>query len=126
MYRINLDVINKIIYIEASGSISMEEIRTAIANLSIIFDKFDRRQYSMLFLEQRLDPLSQDSLPDVKKALGFVLGWAKKIAVVNSNRTVTKMQMKRIEAEVRKDVNSNIPIMRFQTIKEAMNYINQK
>lgn len=126
MYRINLDVINKIIYIEASGSISGEEIKNAISNLSIILDKFDRRQYSILFFEQRLDPFSQEHLPEIRNALGVVLGWAKKIAVVNSTRTVTKMQVKRIEAEVRKVVSSNIPIMRFQTLNEAMNYINHK
>jgi hypothetical protein len=111
-------------YIEASGSVSAMDIRNAVADLSKVFDKSDRGQYSMLFLEQRLDPLPQDSLPDLKKAMKLVFGWAKKIAVVNSCRTVTKMQVKRIEAEVRKDVYSDIPIMRFQTLKDAMNYIN--
>jgi hypothetical protein len=124
VYRINLDVINKIIYIEASGSISLENIKKAVVELRNLIDKLDQGQYSMLFLEQRLDPFSQDSLPAMKKALELVLGWAKKIAVVSGNRTVTKMQVKRIEAEVRKEVNVSIPIMRFQTINEAMNYIN--
>lgn len=125
MHRINLDVINKIIYIEASGSISVMDIRNAVADLSKVFDKSNRGHYSMLLLEQRLDPFPQDSLPDLKEALKLVLGWAKKIAVVNSCRTVTKMQVKRIEAEVRKEVYSDIPIMRFQTLKDAMNYISK-
>ncbi len=124
MHRINLDVINKIVYIEVSGSVSATDIRNAVSELSKVFHKSDRRLYSMLFLEQRLDPLPQDSLPDLKKAMKLSLGWAKKIAVVNSCRTVTKMQVRRIEAEVRKKVHSDIPIMRFQTLKDAMNYIN--
>ncbi len=124
MYRINLDVIKKIIFIEASGSISLEEIKKGLADLSNLIYKLDRRQYSMLFLEQRLDPFSQECLEVTQKALILVLEWAKKIAVVYGNRTVTKMQAKRVEAEARKEVISNIPIMRFRTIDEAMKYIN--
>ena len=124
MHRINIDVINKIIFIEVSGSISVVDIRSVVAYMCDLFDKFDRGQYSMLFLEQRLDPFPQDCLPYIKKASERMLGWAKKIAIVTSNRTVSKMQMKRIEADIRIEVNSDTPIMKFQTIKEAMNYIN--
>lgn len=124
MYRINLDVVNKIFYIEASGSISSEDIKSAVADLKNLIDKLDRRQYSMLFLEQGLDPFSQDSLPAIQKALELVLDWAKKIAVVSGNRKVTQMQVKRIESEARKELNISIPIMRFRSVDEALNYIN--
>ncbi len=125
MYRINLDMVNKVIYIEASGFISQGDINYILVTLCNIMDRFDKGQYSVLFLEHRLDPLPQDNLQLAKKALELVLCWAKKVAAVSGNRTITMMQAKRIEAEARKEIDSNIPIMRFQTIIEAMNYINQ-
>lgn len=123
MYRINLDVINKIICIELSGSISLNEINTYLAEIKDLVNKFERGRYSMLILAQRLDPFAQNCLPVVQQITEIILNWAHKIAVVNGNRTLTKMQLRRTETEARKKVSSDTPIMRFQVINEAMNYL---
>ena len=125
MYRINLDVINKIICIEVSGSMSLKEINEFIIDLYDWVNKFQKKQYSMLIMAQRLDPLSQDNLPVFEKVLEIALIWANEIVFVYGNRTVTRMQLSRIEAEVRKKINSNTPIIRFQYIHEAENYLNR-
>ncbi len=124
MYRINLDVISKIIYVEISGSMSSAEIDAYVTELSNLVYKFDKRQYSMLFLCQRLDPFSQDNIQAIQKATELIIDWAKKAAVVCGNRIVTKMQLKRVETEARKNVTSSTPIMGFRFISEALNYLN--
>lgn len=125
MYRINLDVINKIICIEVSGSMSMKEINNFIFDIDDLVSKFVQRQYSMLIMAQRLDPLSQDNIPVFQQLLVIALKWANKVVFVNGNRTVTRMQLSRIETEARRRTNSNTPIVKFNLINEALNYLNR-
>jgi hypothetical protein len=125
MYRINLDVINKIICIEVSGSMTLDEIHSSINDFSDLVSKFQQRQYSMLILAQRLDPISQDNLPVFQCLIELALTWAERIAVVNGNRTITKMQLKRIESDIRNKLKSDTPLKRFHIIAEAMNYLDR-
>jgi hypothetical protein len=125
VYRINLDVINKIIYIEVSGSMSMKEINNFLVDIKDLVNRFRQRQYSMLIMAQRLDPLSQNNIPLFQQVIEIALNWADKVVIVNGNRTVTRMQLSRIEAEARNRTSSNTPIVRFHVINEAVNYLNR-
>lgn len=125
MYRINLDVINKIICIDVSGSMSSKELNKFIVDINDLVIKFEQKQYSMLIMAQRLDPLSQDNLPVLQQVAEIALQWADKIVIVNGNRTVTRMQLSRIVNEARKRIKSNTPIVKFHVINEAVNYLNR-
>jgi hypothetical protein len=125
MYRINLDIIYKIICIEISGSITIDEINTYIKEIGELVNIFRPNQYSMLLSVRRLDPFPQDSLPIVQKAFELSLNWAKKIAIVNGNRIITKIQLERIVSTSRENIKSDIQILQFHTIREAMNYLNK-
>jgi hypothetical protein len=125
MYRINLDVINKIICIEVSGSVSLKENNNLIIDIDDLVNKFPQKQYSMLFIVQRLDPFSQDNLPLSQQVAETALQWANKIAIVIGNRTVTGMQLSRIATEARRKTNSITPVVIFHVINEAVNFLNR-
>ena len=125
MYRINLDVINKIICIELSGSLTLNEINHFIVDIDDLVNKFRQGLYSMLIMAQRLDPLSQDNIPIFQHVLELALSNANKVVIVNDNRTLTRMQLARLEIEARKKTNSKIQIVIFHAINEAMNYLNR-
>lgn len=125
MYRINIDDINKIICIELSESMSWKEINNFIVDINNLVIMFPQKQYKVLVMTQRLDPLSQDNIPVFQQAVEIALKWAKEIVIVKGNRTVTRMQLSRIESEAIKITNSSTPITRFQYINEAVNYLNR-
>lgn len=125
MYRINIDVNNKIIYIEVSGSMSLQEIISFIDDICDLVNKFGQRQYSMLIAAQRLDPLSQDKLPVVQQVAELALQWADKIALVYGNRTITRMQLSKIVTGARRNTHSNTPIASFQVINKAVDFLKQ-
>jgi hypothetical protein len=104
---------------------SSKEINNFIVDINDLVSKFVQRQYSMLMMAQRLDPLSQDNIPVFQQVLEIALKWANKVVIVNGNRTVTRMQLSRIETEARKRINSNTPIVNFHVINEAVNYLNR-
>jgi hypothetical protein len=103
----------------------MKEINNFIFDIDDLVSKFVQRQYSMLIMAQRLDPLSQDNIPVFQQLLVIALKWANKVVFVNGNRTVTRMQLSRIETEARRRTNSNTPIVKFNLINEALNYLNR-
>jgi ABC-type sugar transport system substrate-binding protein len=125
VYRINLDVINKIICIEVFGSVSLKENNNLIIDIDDLVKKFPQKQYSMLFIVQRLDPFSQDNLPLSQQVAETALQWANKIAIVIGNRTVTGMQLSRIATEARRKTNSITPVVIFHVINEAVNFLNR-
>ncbi|MDF2544432.1 MAG: hypothetical protein K0S47_4150 [Herbinix sp.] len=125
MHKIIVDVLSEIVFIELSRNFQTESIKDYVADLNKLTVRFDARTYSMLILADRLDPLSQESIPEFQKVIEIALTWSKKIAVVHGNRTLTLMQMKRIEAEARKKTNSEIKVMRFITKYDAIQYLTE-
>ena len=123
MYRFAVDEINKIIHIDISGFLKKDEILAFANDKRELFKQYNQNEYSLLIDAQRLDAISQDSVQYYQEAMETGLNWAKKIAVVNGNRMVTRMQMKRIESTARQDSEEKIAIMRFKTIAEALRYI---
>jgi hypothetical protein len=124
MYRFNLDANNKVIYIELSGSISLEEINACINDLRNLASNHSQRMYSILFITQKLDPFSQVNLPAIQHAFEIALNWANKIAFVYGNRTITRMQLRRIESYAREKLNSDTPVLRTTVLNDAMTYLN--
>lgn len=125
MYRINLDNNKKIICIDISGSMSLDEIYSFINEFSDLVSKFNQRQFSILILANRLDPISQDNVVVFQQIIEIAHIWANKIAVVYGNRIITKMQLTRIESEIRNKLNSDTPLKGFYIISEAMNYLSK-
>lgn len=123
MYNFMVDIVREIVFIELSGSLSIEQIKEYVNDIHQLTLKFESKRYSMLILANRLDPISQYAIPHFRKAIEKALAWANKIAVVNGNRTITLIQMKRIEAEARAIIHSDTKIMRFKTKKEALIYL---
>ena len=126
MYNLIIDVVNKIEFIELLGSLAYDQIKSYVSDLHKITDRHETKLYSMLIMANRLDPLSQNNLPHFQEAIEIALSWADKIAVVNGNRTLTLIQMKRIESEARKLVNTDIKIMRYKSKNDALKYILSK
>jgi hypothetical protein len=104
---------------------SSKEIYNFIVDINDLVNKFHQGQYSMLIMAQRLDPLSQGNIPLFQQVMETALKWADKVVIVNGNRTVTRMQLSRIEIEARNKINSNTPIIKFHVITEAVNYLNR-
>lgn len=125
MYRINIDVIKKLLIVEISGRMPLEEVQVYINDLTATVKKFDEKELSMLILAQRMDPLPQECINLFKEAIILLLTSLKKVAVVHS-RFVTQMQMRRLEEEVKTENIIEGTIMRFKTKKDALQYLNSR
>lgn len=123
MYRFSVDEIHKIILIEISGFLQQGEILQFGNDKKELFNQYEPHTYSLLIDAHRLDPICQDCIPLYQEVMAIGFDWAKRIAVVSGNRTVTRMQMSRIEASIRHVKEENIPIMRFDSMQEARLYI---
>ncbi|HWT73878.1 MAG TPA: hypothetical protein VN258_04045 [Mobilitalea sp.] len=122
MYHITLDITSKIIFIEFTGGMNVDEINAYINDLLEIIDKFSNKELSMLVLAQRMDVIPQNCLQNFMKTTEITLTRFKKVAAVHS-RFVTQMQMKRLEAEVYNNINTETRILRFKSKKEALDYL---
>jgi hypothetical protein len=125
MYRFAVDEVNKIIHIEVSGVLERDEILAFVNDKRELFKQYLPQEYSLLIDAQRLDAISQDCIQLYQEVMEVGLDWAKKIAVVNGNRMVTQMQMKRIESSAKQKYETKIAIMRFKSIPEALRYIKE-
>lgn len=122
MYQINLDITNNILCIEVSGSLNREEVIAYLNDIMEITNKFGAKELSMIVYSQRLDPLPQECVPIFSKITEIAVTHMKKVAVVHS-RTVTQMQMKRLETEVCRMLDTEPRIFRFKTKKQAWDYL---
>lgn len=123
MYSINIDSSTRIINIELSGIMDKEEVERYTAEINSLLPRLHGGEYSMYADLRRLDPVSQDSLPLLIEASRNSLLHFRKIATVHK-RTVTKMQMRRIESTAKaNDDNIQNKIVRFYTPREAMSYL---
>ena len=124
LFDLLIDVPKNRVFIDLYGYFSFEHIKEFVDHLNQLTDAFQPNTCSILVMENRLAPISQDNLTYMQKATEILLPWADKIAVVNSNRTLTHIQMKRIVAEVSKVINVNDNVKRFKTKNDALKYLN--
>jgi hypothetical protein len=122
MYRIKEDYAKSLILIEIKGKMERKEVESFANELSDIFDRYPLKSMSVISCNERMDPLSQENARIMKAVTQECVLKANKIAVVHK-RTVTKMQLKRLEKEVKEDGHHGVPIMRFSTREEAQDYI---
>ena len=122
MYSINTDHVDKIIYIELSGVMDKEEVETYASEVNTLLSQLESKEYSMYANLVKLDPVSQDSLPYLITASKNSLRRLRKIATVHK-RTVTLMQMRKIETNAKEGDFIENKIMRFRSRIEAMHYL---
>lgn len=122
MYNITIDSEAKLIYIELSGFMDQKEVEASATEVISILSQLKDKEYSMYADLGRLDPIPQDSIPIVTEAFKKSLLQLKKIATVH-NRTVTRMQMRRIETSAKEGNNIENQILRFRTREEALSYL---
>ena len=122
MYSIDIDHIDKIISIELSGFMTKEEVIAYASDVSNLLSKLESKEYSMYANLEKLDPVSQDSLPYLIEASKNSLIKLNKIATVHK-RTVTQMQMRRVESNANEGNTIENKIMRFHSREEAMYFL---
>jgi hypothetical protein len=122
MYCINIDHVEKLINIELSGFMSKEEVKTYSSEVNKLLSQLDSKEYSMYADLSKLDPVSQDSRPYLITASKNSLLSLRKIATMHK-RTVTHMQMRKIETNAKEGFPIDNKIMRFSSRREAINYL---
>ncbi|MDF2904880.1 MAG: hypothetical protein K0R34_201 [Herbinix sp.] len=122
MYSIHIDHVDKIIIIELSGFMGKEEVESYAGEVNSLLSQLEAKEYSMYANLAKLDPVSQDSLPYLIKASKNAMLNLKKIASVHK-RTVTQMQMRKIETNANEGDSIDNKIMRFHSRREAMHYL---
>lgn len=122
MYSINIDHVEKIIYIELSGFMGKEEVKDYASEVNTLLSQLESKEYCMYANLAKLDPVSQDSLPYLITASKNSLLSLRKIATVHK-RTVTHMQMRKIETNANEGDLIDNKIMRFSSRREAMHYL---
>lgn len=125
MYKLEVDHYNKLVYVELAGYMDKTEIADFTAELLSLLPHFAAKEYSMYANMERLDPVSQDSIPYMAEALRQALLCLHKIASVHK-RTVTQMQMRRIEADAKLGYDIDNRIICFPTRREALYYLRCK
>lgn len=122
LYSIKTDHVDKIIYIELSGIMSKDEVIAYTTEVNTLLSQLESKEYSMYANLAKLDPVSQDSLPYLITASKNSLLSLRKIATVHK-RTVTHMQMRKIETNANEGDLIINKIMRFRSRIEAMHYL---
>jgi hypothetical protein len=102
----------------------IEKVVAYASELNSLLSQIKNNEYSMYSSLEKLDPVSQDSLPYLIESTKNSLLLMRKIAMVH-NRTVTQMQMRRIETNANVDHLINNKIMQFRTQREAMHYLTE-
>ncbi len=125
MYKLEVNHYNKIVCIELAGYLDKSEITDFSVELLSLLRHFKAMEYSMYANMERLDPISQDSIPYMTEVIRQALLTLDMIASVH-RRTVTQMQMRRIEAEAKLRYDIDNQILYFTTRREALYYLRSK
>lgn len=125
MYKLEVDHCNKLVYIELAGYMDKTEVADFTSELLSLLRHFKAKEYSMYANLERLDPVSQDSIPYMVEAVRQALLCMHKIAFVHK-RTITQMQLRRIEAEAKLGYDIDNHIMGFTARREALYYLRSK
>ena len=122
MYRLSINHIEKLITVEISGHMSKEEVKAFADEVNTLIPRLDSTEYCIYANFERMDPVSQDSIPYLIEVFKNSLLNVRKIAAVHK-RTVTQMQMRKIEEQAKIGNSIDNRIMRFSSKAEAMNYL---
>jgi hypothetical protein len=123
MFQIEVDKQKKLIQLRFSGQINPEHISINEEALMKELQQFEPGEVAVLVLAERMEPVSQENIPTITKAIYLLKAHARRIASVHKN-VITRMQMGRIEAEPWKEEYKELPsIQRFRTEKEALEYL---
>lgn len=125
MYKLEVNHYNKIVCIELAGYLDKSEITDFSVELLSLLRHFKAMEYSMYANMERLDPISQDSIPYMTEVIRQALLTLDMIVSVH-RRTVTQMQMRRIEAEAKLRYDIDNQILYFTTRREALYYLRSK
>ena len=125
MYDIKVDQGKSLIVIEIKGKMEREEVEAFAKDVVDTLNRFPLKSMSLISFNERMDPLSQENARIMKSVTRECVLKAEKIAVVHK-RTVIKMQLKRLEKEVREDGHHGVSIMRFSTRNEALAYVRKR
>lgn len=123
MYSINVDKMNRIIYLLFSGHVDYEEINAYIFDLVGTISQFDK-DVSVVVLMERLDPIAQEYIPVYIEGLCIVSEYIKKIAFVHK-RVITRMQFKRILDTVNSKCTAKMVSRICLTKEEAISFIKE-
>ena len=124
MYKIDVDKDNKIINIELSGHMQLEELETYTTEIIEIINHFNKNEVLILASMERLDPVSQANLPICIENLTALSAYIKKIAFVHK-RVVTRIQQERIVKAVNVKNGRNLPAMSFNTKNDALKFLHE-
>lgn len=122
MYSIEVDKSNKLIKIVLSGHMPQKEIEAYTEELNELLYQFEDLEYSLFISAERLYPIAQLALPFISSCMIVALTRSNKIAAVHK-KTITRMQMNRVETEATRNSGVSKKVMRFNTTKEAYAYL---
>jgi hypothetical protein len=120
-----VDQEKKLIMLEIKGKMEREELDSFDKEINDVLNQFPPKSMALISLLERMDPLSQENARLMKNITRECVLKTERIAVVHK-RTVTQMQLKRLEKEVQNDGYHGVPIMRFTTRNDALVYIRKR
>ena len=125
MYQIKVDDDKRLILVEIMGKMERDEVESFAKDMSDTLNRFPLKSMSLIVCKEKMDPLSQENASLIKNVTRECMQKAAKIAAVHK-RTVTRMQLKRLEQEIKEDGFHGVAIARFSSRAEAFDYIRKE
>ncbi len=122
MYHISADTSNNLITVELFGYMEVGEWHTFIKEVSTVAEQFKRKELFILISLERLDALSQESLPICIEGLVIAADYVAKVAFIHK-RVITRMQLGKMLAAVNKRCGNAFEAQLFTSRREAMAYL---
>lgn len=122
MYNIEVDMTKKLLSVEIKGIFDSDDLRAYITETHEIMKGFGHKEALILFVFSRMDPVTQENLHIMVQALSAEADRIKKIAKVEG-KVVTRMQMRRMVAEVNKMIGEDLAVDWFDNTQDAMRYL---
>lgn len=122
MYRIDADKDKRLIRIEASGHLQLEELKNICKDMKEAAEQFGSDKIAILALLERLDPISQENVAICIENFIALSARINKIASVHK-RVVTRMQNERLIKEVNIKNGWELNAKCFNTVSEALGFL---
>ena len=118
MYKIDFDLVKKIVRFEAKGFFQLNEAKTILEEFKETINKFKPQEAVLLTLVAELKPSSSEVIPIIQQIQVLGKEHFKKFASVQASG-IANIQLKRVSE---KD-GANDVIKRFNSEDEAMKYL---
>lgn len=118
MYKVEVDKIKKLIRLEISGFIKLDEINSLDCELQKVLKQFKSKEPLMLINAIGFKPTTPDIQPVMQKLQIACAEYCRKTSAVYDN-IISQMQAKRLGDQT----NVNDTFARFSTEDEAMKYL---